>query len=343
MRRIDWDSHESILNWTDYIRSNIAEFRKQYEKFSEEEKSLLARQAITSNLILTEPCQVVVLDIKDHRLVILYVLHNKEYPDMNITILENLSLNKFSSASLSEAPILQTLGTGDFSAIFEDVRMVTSSEMFSQGFSSAWQPRKESVFFLFSRNFLTFDAHSFSDYVLRWINIKIESLRRREKINETVNGIKRDAQAIPKIELKTKIVEATGTLKKEIDDLNKKLDEEIGGVRKMIGSTKEFQDFRVFTSDVTDLKKSHVPKDVFEAKIGELTARVDSLSDIRDAYDKVLAQQNEFMKQQASVMSQQSDFTKWVKYATILLPIAVISVPVIEIISVVIRHFLGVQ
>ena len=122
----------------------------------------------------------------------------------------------------------------------------------------------------------------------------------------------------------------------------RRLDGEINKVRQLVGVTKEIQDWKLLVSDVDRLKGEHVPREVFDAKVNELGTRIDSLSEIREAYDKVLAQQNEFMKQQAEVMRQQSSFIKWIKYATILLPIAVISVPIIEIISVLIRHYLNI-
>lgn len=122
------------------------------------------------------------------------------------------------------------------------------------------------------------------------------------------------------------IREALDKLKK-IDDYDQKLvsiEDDLLGVRRLVG-TQTFGEWKVLLSE-----------------IDKMNTRIDAFSEIKDAYDKVLAQQNEFMKQQAEVMKQQSSFIKWIKYATILLPVAVISVPVIEIISILIRHFLGI-
>jgi len=76
----------------------------------------------------------------------------------------------------------------------------------------------------------------------------------------------------------------------------------------------------------------HVPREVFDAKVNELNTRINSLSDIKEAYDRVLIQQ-------AEVMKQQSSFIAWIKYATILVPIAVVVAPIIEVL---IRHFLNI-
>jgi len=53
------------------------------------------------------------------------------------------------------------------------------------------------------------------------------------------------------------------------------------------------------------------------AEIDKINVRIDALSNIINAYDKVL--------------NQQSSFITWIKYATILVPIAVVSVPIIEL------------
>ena len=70
-----------------------------------------------------------------------------------------------------------------------------------------------------------------------------------------------------------------------------------------------------------------------------INTRIDALRDIKEAYDKLLSQQNAFMDQQAEVMKQQTSFINWIKYATIIVPIAVVSVPIIEIL---LRHFIGI-
>jgi len=118
----------------------------------------------------------------------------------------------------------------------------------------------------------------------------------------------------------------------------RRIDGEIGKVRQLIGVSKEYQDWKLLVSDVDRLKGEHVSKEVFKAKLDELDTRINSLAEIREAYDKILAQQNTFMKQQADVMKQQSSFITWIKYATILVPIAVVSVPIIEIL---LHNFLG--
>lgn len=156
----------------------------------------------------------------------------------------------------------------------------------------------------------------------------------RSRITKSAEEILAEAKIVRKARPSPMLLEAERTIQKSLENL-KKIDEheqrlmtmenELVGVRRLVG-TVTFGEWKVLLSE-----------------IDKINTRVDSLNQIKGTYDTVLAQQNEFMKQQAAVMNQQADFMKWVKYATILLPIAVISVPVIEIVSVLVKHFLGIQ
>jgi len=106
-------------------------------------------------------------------------------------------------------------------------------------------------------------------------------------------------------------------LREEITPLKrqqKELRDDIIGIKKIVGS-ETYGEWKVLLSE-----------------IDKVNTRIDALTDIKDAYDKVLTQQ-------AEVIKQQSSFMNWIKYSTILLPIAVASIAIIEIL---IRYFLGV-
>jgi predicted transcriptional regulator len=103
----------------------------------------------------------------------------------------------------------------------------------------------------------------------------------------------------------------------------KRLDNEIGKVRQLVGVTKEFQDWKLLVSDVDRLKGEHVPREVFESKLRELSTKIEAYEKIEEAYERLSTQQEK-------VLEQQSSFLKWIKYSTILVPIAVAVIPVIE-------------
>jgi len=156
----------------------------------------------------------------------------------------------------------------------------------------------------------------------------IAKVRQMEEIEETVGVIKKEAGAIPSPKLKDSIMKSVAKLERhikqieEIDKKQTKLEDEMTGVRKLIGS-KTFGEWKVLLSE-----------------IDKINLRIDSLSEIKKTYDTLFAQQTEFMKQQSKVMEQQASFVIWIKYATILVPIAVMLAPVIDVL---IRHFISIH
>ena len=113
---------------------------------------------------------------------------------------------------------------------------------------------------------------------------KIRSIE--EEIEEIATGIKK----IQDESLRAKMLEHTNKISDSILDVKKleqhelrlkSIEQEIGGVREMIGTTKEYQDFRAFTSDITELKKTHVHKEVFESEIKRLDQRIEDLKAIK--------------------------------------------------------------
>jgi len=179
---------------------------------------------------------------------------------------------------------------------------------------------------------------------IRDIIVNEFSQKQREVIESASRRLKKDIEKIPESEaraiLEERVKSIEGALLKikrleKLDEKVSSIEGEIRGIRTLVGVSEEFRDWRVLALDVSRLKEEHVPKEVFTSEITTLKERIDALSGLREAYDKVLALQSE-------VVRQQSSFVKWIKYATILLPIAVVSVPAIEIIGLLIRHYLGI-
>jgi len=116
---------------------------------------------------------------------------------------------------------------------------------------------------------------------------------RKTKIRSTEEEIKEIEAESKKIldkSLRLKMLSHTGKISDSILDVKrleqhehrlKSIEQEIGGVRKMIGTTKEYQDFRVFATDLEELKKTHVHKEVFESEIRRLDQRIEDLKAIK--------------------------------------------------------------
>jgi len=302
-----------MISWKEYIKDNILEFRRVLKTYPKE-----------SVYSLGKPSQVVLIDFDEPFPKCFIILHSEQYPDMETLIFENeVPEDFFSKISREKPKWLELLGIGKI----EDIHRAVE-QMPQLAWMGDWSAQiVDKSILILRRGDPRSDKYFLSDLAQILIDVEHEPEESRKKIEETVGDIKRDAEAIPVEEVRTKIVEATERLEKQIEPLYekyKKLESDVVGVRRLVG-TRGFGEWKVLLSEMD-----------------KMNTRIDALSEIRSAYDKILAQQTEFIKQQSEVMKQQSSFIKWIKYATILLPIAVISVPVIEIISIVIRHFLDI-
>jgi len=308
----------SSMPWEEYLVKMVTTFRKEFEKLGSREQRII-KQSEFYRLPL-KPCQIEVLDFG--KLVIWLLIHDDIFPDMMFKVHRDVK-------SLDESEFINKYNYKFF--IHPDQ---TSGENLLH----------EHLIICTSLSIAGFDRKMPPEYMAEWFLLIAKGALKTEQFNvieHTTDRLKKSIAKIPDEDIKNELL----VYMEKVDGAlieTKRLDDEINKVRQLLGVTKEIQDWKLLISDVGKLKEEHVPREVFNTKVNELNTRINSLSEIKAAYDKILAQQTEFMKQQAEVMKQQSSFVKWIKYATILLPIAVISVPIIELISIIIRRSLNI-
>jgi len=333
--------------WKMFLHDLVMKFRRDFEnEFTPEQRNCLAKRhhkvKDMLGILLAEPTQIAVFDFLEPFPIAFLITHNPNSPDLEFYVYERVAdPRELTKTIIEENPFwlkdIEQLG------FFKDIESFKGMEELT-----SFRYVEEHAIVLFTQ----VEARKNPEFIVKTlfssIKMDLRNLRmgaERERIGKSALDLKENATQISEPEIRAKVLDATNKIDKALDQMKhlEKYEErlglvenEIGGVRKLVG-TKSFGEWRVLVSDVDRLKGEHVPREVFEAKISELSNRIASLSEIKTAYDKLLAQQNEFMKQQADVMKQQASFVTWIKYATILLPIAVISVPIIEII----RYLLG--
>jgi hypothetical protein len=324
-----------VISWEEYIKSNISKFRKHYEKLPEERRKLIEENKKSFIFSLCKPTQVVVFDFNKPNLKWFIVLHNEKVPDKETIVFRVLDFKDLFSKVLKHPRLLDLLGTKEIQRITQWIKTKTSEE----GKDEGWESKgfEKSFWVTFNADPRSFPNQSiFSDFSDIYMSVELDlSLgeKHRRQIEDAVDDIKRDVEKIPEIAIKTRIMEKTERLEAQMMQLDKKLKEEISGIRKIIGIAKEFQDWRTLVSDVYRLKGEHVPREVFESRLKELIAKIETFEKIEKAYERLSTQQEK-------VLEQQSSFLKWIKYSVILVPIAVACIPIVELL---IRHFLGIS
>jgi len=252
-----------MVSWEEYIKNNILEFRRVVGKY--------AKESVYS---LSKPSQVVAVDFNGPFPKCLIILHSEQYPDMEVFTFENETPEDYFSKISKEKPKwLELLGIGGIEAIHEDVKAMPhlawvgdwSVQIVGESFLilKRSDPRSED-FFLFRIAQL-------------FIKREFELKKRRKQIEESMGTIKKEAEAIPTEELRTKIVKATERLEKQIEPLYekyKKLESDVVGVRKLVG-TKGFGEWRALTSDVEYLRTTHITRETLDAHIKRLDEKID--------------------------------------------------------------------
>lgn len=315
----------SSMSWEEYLTRFVDITRAAYEPQLVREGlvpeyliELVDLPAIP--LTLPEPCQITVFEFSSTPRIVWIVAFEKTKTDMYFKVekskesIQEFLKNYSEYEKFEEALSLVGSKREDLQKYYKE-DYVSYGGIDYIGFLFFSDPK-----YNFSPRQLALDMYHEN---IMWVLRSIQRARIEQSTLEILEKFKKTGDKGVLAEIKS--IEKSLEKLKKIDEHERKLmsmEDRLAGVRKLIG-TKTFGEWKVLLSE-----------------IDKINTRINAFSDIKTAYDKVLAQQNEFMKQQSEVMKQQSSFVKWVKYATILLPIAVICVPIIETL---LRHFLGIS
>jgi hypothetical protein len=257
----------------------------------------------------------------------------KHRPDFEIVIIQDVNIFDFTKKLSQEPKLSKLLNAVQIEALTRKVtRLVRMPEEKWLGSRTDYDNYEIAQFAVDPRD----SEYGLSNMLSRSLEVAKATVNRRKeetKLAAIVKDLERDTEAIPEtVELRNKLIENVSRLDKQMKEMTAKTEENIDALRKTVGAATDFQDWKVLVTDVERLSKEHVPKEVFESKVNELMGRIDALSSVKEAYDKVLQQQSKLLEQQSSFMT-------WLKYATVGVPVAIVLVPVIELL---IRHALGI-
>lgn len=307
----------SSISWNEYLRLFVDILRNAYEielsnigvkpEVFEEIRSFIKLFA------LPKPCQIKVFEFSSINRVLWIVSFDENKPDKEFEIVEEIK----------EHPTAFLQSHKEYEPYTFCIELAGKELEFFPPLTK--DEKTPSIIFLDEKNIgLLFFINPRKTLMPRDLALnffyerRIDVLRliQRHGIEKTASKILRETKMLSKTKPSPALREAEKALEdaleklKKIDEYEQKLisiTDELTGLRKLVG-TKTFGEWKVLL-----------------AEIDKINTRIDALSNMMNAYDKVL--------------SQQSSFITWIKYATILVPVAVVSVPIIELL---LRHFLGV-
>lgn len=276
-----------MLSWQDFIKEYVMQWRLFYGRLDEESRRNTLKPH-SYYYLLTEPLQVEILTFAKAPKVLLIYTRDKERKDLEVNVhLEADSDVKSYFSKMKKENVT-------WFKRFEGIK--TAYEMFYDGHSSSLHSVRD-------------EADDYWYHMYREFSIENEDPRRiaRREVTDITRQLERETEssAIGKKaeEIKNAAEQVLDknqryTLLKAAEDIQtslsklKRLEEhdkkiaaiegEIAGVRKLIGTSKEYQDWKVLVEDVADFKKTpHVAKELFESEIKRLDQRIDGLKEIK--------------------------------------------------------------
>jgi len=216
-----------MISWEEYVKTAISKFRQLYTLLSNEGK-----KEIRLGISLNSPTQVIVIDFEDTHLKFVIVLHSKKRLDKEIVVFDNVKYEDF--PKITKDPEFRELVNSKTTKYLSD----EWESILSSGRTPEWTLRRIPL----EGGWLAifgYDPRGEELPVTQYlgaINIdfffkQYERKKQRKEIEETVTNIKQDAEAILETDVRKKILVTTGRLERQIEQLDKRIDDEISSIR----------------------------------------------------------------------------------------------------------------
>lgn len=265
----------------------VTQFRQDFDRrITLEQRTLLTTKHELEDLlglVLAEPTQIAVFDFVEPFPVGFLIVHNPNFRDLDFYVYERV-------ANPQDLRKLFTQEKPFWLADFKQLGFFKELDR-EPIWSSSYTYHKERALLWFTEKEARKEPRFIVNALLNEIDndvIRERIVEERRRIGESSQDLKLSASKIPEPGIRAKVLDATKTidealgrmklLEKDYEKRFGSIEDEIGGVRRLIGATKEYQDFRVLTSAVDEIKKDHVNKPLFDETIRRVDERIDGLS-----------------------------------------------------------------
>lgn len=271
-----------MLSWNEYLSSFVSKFRNKFEELNSEEKFV-----VPLNMTFLHPCQIEVIEFKERFWLIWVVTFDRNRPDM-----------EYVHTTAKEPTKLITDRPEDY-VLWKTILAMHAvlPEMDERRFIDWFSINENSSVYLFGNDPRIRDpecnlATELVKNIQHFSSVKLVWQLGYERIEKTTSVLKKEKGKIIEEKLPTRFLditkiptqELTSAQVKRFEQYEQKLslvEQEIGGVRRLIGVSKEFQDWRLLASDVQSIKDNYINKSIFQTEMRRLDQRIDDLKAIR--------------------------------------------------------------
>jgi hypothetical protein len=273
-----------MISWKEYLTILLDSYRENFDRLSEEEK-----HETQVNYTFVKPCQIEVLSFQKLLRDILLVSFDPKRPDKEFIINDRIKLDAKEYVSKR----------AQSDAIFLKYRKTFMSYLKKERIHYIWRSLEEDMSVHFFDNLreqypdpktLALERFEEERKEIRNRLLRNARLSQYENLSIEVKKLKEQLKYISDTNLRLDTLATTDALNsyirkvKRIDKHEKRIDKiekDIGGVRRIMGVSEKFQDWRIMASDLETLKKTHVAKELFQSEIKRLDQRIDSLKEIK--------------------------------------------------------------
>lgn len=267
----------------EYPKAVINSFRDRFKKEFDSKEQSYIKNNLRERTFLA-PCQIEIIDSKNPLQQGWIVTFDRDRPDMEFIFHENIEdLKSFIENKRKDPNWLKQFPEDRKEYFIKDLLRAKSKHLVS-----SWMHQARGVFIIFNYDVRKKSPEGFArdSYLIWHLRTLLKDLERK-KIKEETKALRKGVGKVTKKGLRSALlskISGIETRLKRLDEHDSELaemKEEIGGVRKLIGVSEEFQEWKALASSVEDLKSEQVSKEVFISEIKRLDQRIGDLKTIK--------------------------------------------------------------
>jgi hypothetical protein len=270
-----------MSSWKEFITIYVNEWRRSITTLTSGE--LQALKSTVQYQMYARKTQVYVVTFEESPKVIWFVTWDESRQDMEVSVHPTIEANRLT--------FLEKMTTQNPTLFQQFSKSLEHLNGWNVNLLKITSVADDNVCIQFIDNLISKDPinmakNDFKDTFNRAIKVS-----ERNIIEKKTEEIKSEAEKLLERDTREKILEAAEKIQASIKEINRietheqkiaAIEGEIAGVRKLIGSSIEYQDWKVLVDEVSRIKNTpNVSKEAFESEIKRIDQKIDGLKEIK--------------------------------------------------------------
>lgn len=272
-------------DWKSFTASYVQAWRKSFEKLGENERDIIMKDRPLLQFL--KPTQIHVITFQNSKVCLWIITHNDNRAD---------SLFSFDVEIAGEPSAFFQKKREDNPKWYYEL-IGRNSDFIGNWFtfdmnatSAAYMTNGNALLYATGKAILETDPEKRALRDVRILRLEALANLERSNIDKGTEEILFEAQKVQNDSQRTKLmatakeIEASLNRLKNYEEQDKKMaviEEEIDGVRKLVGSSAEYQEWRLLVQDVERIKSSFVARELFDSEVKRIDQQIDNMKEIK--------------------------------------------------------------